>query len=46
MRLYLEFEKPVADIEGKILELKGLKESDDHVDLSEEIRKLEAKSAT
>jgi len=44
MRLYLDFEKPVADIEGKILELKSLKDSDDHVDLSEEIGKLEAKS--
>jgi acetyl-CoA carboxylase carboxyl transferase subunit alpha len=45
MRLYLEFEKPVADIEGKILELKSMKDSDEHVDLSDEIEKLEAKSA-
>ena len=44
MRLYLDFEKPVADIYGKILELKSVSEPDDHVDLTTEIQKLEEKA--
>ena len=44
MRLYLEFEKPVADIEGKIRELESADHDDDNVDLSTEIEKLEAKA--
>lgn len=46
MRLYLEFEKPVSDIHGKIHELKSVNEPDDNVDLSAEIQKLEAKAET
>ncbi len=38
MRLYLDFEKPVADIHGKIHELKSVSEPDANVDLSAEIR--------
>ena len=45
MRSYLEFEKPVADIEGKIHELRDLAENDDNVDLSGEIAKLETKAS-
>ncbi len=44
MRLYLDFEKPVADIHGKIHELKSVEEPDGSVNLSEEIRRLEAKA--
>jgi acetyl-CoA carboxylase carboxyl transferase subunit alpha len=38
---YLDFEKPIADLEGKIIELKKLAESDQAVDVSEEIARLE-----
>lgn len=46
MRLFLEFEKPVADIEGKIHELKNADHEDENVDLSSEISKLEKKAET
>ncbi|MDI6028311.1 acetyl-CoA carboxylase carboxyltransferase subunit alpha [Corticibacterium sp. UT-5YL-CI-8] len=41
---YLDFEKPVADLEGKILELKKLAESGEAVDVAEEISRLEKRS--
>jgi len=41
---YLDFEKPVADLEGKILELKKLSESGEAVDVAEEISRLERRS--
>ncbi len=41
---YLDFEKPVADLEGKILELKKLSESGESVDVDEEISRLEKRS--
>jgi len=41
---YLEFEKPVADLEGKILELKALMESGESVDVGDEIARLEKRS--
>jgi len=44
MRFYLDFEKPVADLDGKIHELKSITEPDGDMDITEEIRKLEAKS--
>ncbi len=34
---YLDFEKPVQDLEGKILELKKLSESGEAVDVGDEI---------
>ena len=34
---YLDFEKPVADLEGKILELKKLAENGEAVDVADEI---------
>ncbi|WP_310621788.1 acetyl-CoA carboxylase carboxyltransferase subunit alpha [Flexibacterium corallicola] len=46
MRSYLEFEKPVADLEGKVQELKTLAESGEAVNVDEEINKLQDKSAT
>jgi acetyl-CoA carboxylase carboxyl transferase subunit alpha len=44
MRSYLEFEKPVADLEGRIHELRSMAQSDENLDLSVEIEKLEAKA--
>ena len=41
---YLDFEKPVADLEGKILELKKLSESGEAVDVAEEVARLEKRS--
>lgn len=45
MRSYLEFEKPVADLEGQIQELRVLAERGEAVDVQEEIQRLEAKAA-
>src|SRR3974390_2683236 len=42
MRSYLDFEKPVAELEAKVEELRA---SDNAVSLSEEINRLEAKAA-
>jgi acetyl-CoA carboxylase carboxyl transferase subunit alpha len=45
MRTYLDFEKPVADLEGQIQELKRLEASErDGVSVAEEIALLEGKS--
>jgi acetyl-CoA carboxylase carboxyl transferase subunit alpha len=41
---YLEFEKPVADLEGKIFELKKLSENGEAVDVADEISRLEKRS--
>ena len=46
MHNYLEFEKPVADLQGKIQELRALSEGgSESVDVAEEISRLEIKSA-
>lgn len=42
---YLDFEKPVADLEGQILQLKKLSEEDGSVDMSDEIKRLEKRSS-
>ena len=44
MASYLEFEKPVADLDGQIKELRGMAEEDETVDLADEISRLEKKS--
>lgn len=44
MPSYLEFEKPVADLEGQIHELKSVGAEDSEVDLSDEISRLEIKA--
>ncbi|MEM7462205.1 MAG: acetyl-CoA carboxylase carboxyltransferase subunit alpha [Pseudomonadota bacterium] len=44
MRSYLEFEKPVADLEGRAHELRSMAQQDKNVDLSQEIERLEAKA--
>ncbi len=44
MHNYLDFEKPVADLESQIIALKGLGSDGQGVDVSEEIRRLETRS--
>ncbi|CAH1653679.1 Acetyl-coenzyme A carboxylase carboxyl transferase subunit alpha [Hyphomicrobiales bacterium] len=45
MRSYLDFEKPVAELEAKVEELRALAQSGDAVAIGEEIGKLEAKAS-
>jgi acetyl-CoA carboxylase carboxyl transferase subunit alpha len=45
MRSYLDFEKPVAEIEAKVEELRALAESGEAVAVDEEIARLEAKAS-
>jgi acetyl-CoA carboxylase carboxyl transferase subunit alpha len=45
MNQYLEFEKPVAELEARIAELRAAAEGDD-VDISDELARLENKSAS
>ena len=42
--LFLDFEKPVADLEGKIVELKSLTQSDQAVSIDEEVARLTARA--
>ena len=44
MRSYLEFEKPVADLDGKIQELQALAADGDMVNVDDEIARLESKA--
>ena len=44
MHTYLEFEKPVAELEGKVKELKQLAENGDAGNLTEEVARLETKA--
>ncbi|MFJ5488568.1 acetyl-CoA carboxylase carboxyltransferase subunit alpha [Hansschlegelia beijingensis] len=44
MKSYLDFEKPVAELQAKIAELKALGENDDGVAIEDDVRRLEAKS--
>jgi acetyl-CoA carboxylase carboxyl transferase subunit alpha len=45
MRSYLDFEKPVAELEAKVEELRAMQSEDSAVAIDEEITKLEAKAA-
>jgi len=45
MRSYLDFEKPVAELEAKIEELRALESRGDAVAIGEEIERLEARAA-
>ncbi|MEP4030270.1 acetyl-CoA carboxylase carboxyltransferase subunit alpha [Roseibium polysiphoniae] len=45
MHSYLEFEKPVADIEGKIQELRALAADGEAVNIEDEIKRLDTKSS-
>ena len=45
MRTYIEFEKPIAELESKVAELRSLSESDsNNVSIGDEIGKLEQKA--
>ena len=43
MKTYLDFEKPIAELEGKIRELQHLTEGDQPVDIDSEVGTLQAK---
>src|SRR5712671_3969970 len=45
MRSYLDFEKPVAELEAKVEELRTLQETGNALAIGEEISRLEAKAA-
>src|SRR5213083_414966 len=45
MRSYLDFEKPVAELEAKAAELRALETGDSAAAIGEEISRLEAKAA-
>ncbi len=45
MRVYLDFEKPFAELEAKIAELRALPSSGESVAISEELARLEIKAA-
>jgi acetyl-CoA carboxylase carboxyl transferase subunit alpha len=45
MRSYLDFEKPVAELEAKVEELKALGQNGDGVSIADDILRLEAKAA-
>jgi acetyl-CoA carboxylase carboxyl transferase subunit alpha len=44
MRIYLDFEKPVAELDAKIEELRAIETSGESVGVGEEISRLEAKA--
>lgn len=43
---YLEFERPIAELEGKIVELKKLAEEDPSIDIDGEVERLLARAGT
>ena len=45
MRTYLDFEKPVAELEGKVEELRRMGEADDAVAISDDVTRLEDKAS-
>lgn len=44
MHNYLDFEKPISDLEGKILELRKLASEDESIDTGDEIARLETRA--
>ncbi|ODT81941.1 MAG: acetyl-CoA carboxylase carboxyltransferase subunit alpha [Pelagibacterium sp. SCN 64-44] len=44
MQSYLDFEKPVAELEGKIAELKSLAAADEAVSIDEEVNRLSSRA--
>lgn len=46
IRTYLDFEKPIAELEGKIEDLKSLKSEDSSVSIDDEVKLLEQKAKT
>jgi acetyl-CoA carboxylase carboxyl transferase subunit alpha len=45
MRAYLDFEKPVAELEAKVEELRALQQEGDAIAIGEEISRMEGKAA-
>ena len=45
MRSYLDFEKPVAELEAKVEELRAMQDSGGAVAIAEDINRLETKAA-
>ena len=45
MQTYLDFEKPIAELEGKIRELRHLAQAGEQVDIEDEVATLEAKAS-
>jgi acetyl-CoA carboxylase carboxyl transferase subunit alpha len=45
MQPYLDFEKPIAELEGKVVELKRLAAEDPSMNIEDEVGKLEGKAA-
>src|ERR1043165_10026553 len=43
---YLEFERPIAELEGKIVELKKLAEDDPSMDIDAEVGRLQSRAGT
>ena len=43
---YLEFERPIAELEGKIVELRKLAEDDPNMDIDGEVERLQARAGT
>lgn len=43
MHNYLDFEKPISDLEGKIHELKKIADEDESIDTSDEVSRLEVR---
>ena len=46
MPIYLEFERPIADLEGKIVELRQLAEEDPTTNIDDEVSRLQGKVDT
>jgi acetyl-CoA carboxylase carboxyl transferase subunit alpha len=44
MHAYLEFERPIAELEGKIVELKTLAEQDPNLDIAGEVSRLSSRA--
>jgi acetyl-CoA carboxylase carboxyl transferase subunit alpha len=44
MHAYLEFERPIADLEGKIVELRKLAEADPTMDIEDDVARLQGKA--
>src|SRR6266404_4239185 len=45
MRSYLDFEKPVAELEAKVEELRAMQAGDDAANIADEIARLQTKAA-
>jgi acetyl-CoA carboxylase carboxyl transferase subunit alpha len=43
---YLEFERPIAELEGKIVELRKLAEDDPNMDIDAEVERLQTRAGT